>query len=202
MKSFRNPRGRPVGKASREGSELRRPLLGRGPNPPSSQHVPALIRLRLPVCPHKSLAATRARCTEAAMPGGGCLTARGLRNVAIASAPSVIVILTRFLPVDGLWRAVHATHKARTGRLGRLSMVILALAAVARFAKLAAWLSVVYVPVAYGLDRALAWLRVPKRRLMFLTGHFQSCAFPSAAPGRSRCGSIDYPSTSRSRRGT
>ena len=96
--------------------------------------------------------------------GEGCLTARGLRNVAIASAPSVIVILTRFLPVDWLWRAVHATHKARTGRLGRLSKVILVLAAVARFARLAAWLSVVYVPVAYGLDWALARLRVPKRR--------------------------------------
>ena len=43
------------------------------------------------------------------MPGGeGCLTARGLRNVVIASAPSVIVIISRFLPIDGLWSAAAA----------------------------------------------------------------------------------------------
>ena len=101
------------------------------------------------------------------MPGGGCLTARGLRNVVIVSAPSVIVIISRFLPIDGLWSAAavacHATHNARTGRLGRLSMVILALAAVARAARLAAWLTML-VPLTYILDGALSKLRIPKRR--------------------------------------
>ena len=124
------------------------------------------------MCPHKSLAATRARCTEAAMPGGGCLTARGLRNVAIVSAPSLIVIGTRFLPVDGLWRAAavacHATRGARrrAPALGSVAGVVLVLAAVARAARLAARLvalRLALVPVAYGLDRALARLRVPKR---------------------------------------
>ena len=118
------------------------------------------------------------------MPGGGCLTARGLRNVAIAAAPSVIIILTRFLPVDWLWRAVHATHKARTGRLGRLSKVILVLAAVARFARLAAWLSIVYVPLAYGLDRALAWLRVPKRRAWALPVWLHAVSLDVSFPSR------------------
>ncbi len=118
------------------------------------------------------------------MPGEGCLTARGLRNVLIAAAPSVVVILTRFLPVDWLWRAMHATHKARTGRLGRLSMVILVLAAVARFARLAAWLSIVYVPVTYGLDRALAWLRVPKRRAWALPVWLHALSLDVAFPSR------------------
>ena len=128
------------------------------------------------VCPHKSLAATRARCTEAAMPyggGEGCLTARGLRNVAIASAPSVIVIVSRFLPIDGLWRAAtaawHATRRARrrAPALGSVAGVVLVLSGVARAARLAARLvalRLALVPVTYGLDRALAWLRVPKRR--------------------------------------
>ena len=102
------------------------------------------------------------------MPGGnGCLTARGLRNVVIATIPSLLVILTRFLPVDWLWSAAiaacHATHNARTGRLGRLSMVILVLAAVARAARLAAWLTML-VPLTYILDGALSKLRIPKRR--------------------------------------
>ena len=103
------------------------------------------------------------------MPGGnGCLTARGLRNVVIATMPSLLVILTRFLPVDWLWSAAavacHATHKARTGRLGKLSATVLVLAAVARAARLAAWLSVVYVPLTYGLDWVLGRLRISKRR--------------------------------------
>ena len=119
------------------------------------------------------------------MPGGnGCLTARGLRNVVLATIPSLLVILTRFLPVDWLWRAVHATHKARTGRLGRLSKVILVLAAVARFARLAAWLSVVYVPVAYGLDWALARLRVPKRRAWALPVWLHRLALDVTFPSR------------------
>ena len=108
------------------------------------------------------------------MPGGnGCLTARGLRNVAIASAPSVIVIVSRFLPIDGLWRAAtaawHATRGARrrAPALGSVAGVVLVLAGVARAAHLAARLvalRLALVPVTYGLDRALAWLRVPKRR--------------------------------------
>ena len=125
------------------------------------------------------------------MPGGGgegCLTARGLRNVAIAAAPSVVVILTRFLPVDWLWSAAiaacHATHKARTGRLGRLSMVVLVLAAVARFARLAAWLSIVYVPVTYGLDRALARLRISKRRAWALPVRLHALSLDVAFPSR------------------
>ena len=139
--------------------------------------------------PHKSLESTRAVFTEAAMPGGnGCLTACGLRNVVLASAPSVVVILTRFLPVDWLWSAAiaayHATHNARTGRLGRLSMVVMALAAVARFARLAAWLSIVYVPVTYGLDRALAWLRVPKRRAWALPVRLHALALDVSFPPR------------------
>ena len=146
-----------------------------------------LCELRRSVCPHKSLAATRARCTEAAMPyggGEGCLTARGLRNVVIASAPSVIVILTRFLPVDGLWRAVHATHKARTGRLGKLSAIVLALAAVARFARLATWLSVVYVPLTYVLDGALSKLRIPKRRAWALPVWLHRLSLDVSFPSR------------------
>ena len=109
------------------------------------------------------------------MPYGGCegcLTARGLRNVVIASAPSVIIILTRFLPVDWLWRAAtaawHATRGARrrAPALGSVAGVVLVLSGVARAARLAARLvalRLALVPVAYGLDRALAWLRVPKR---------------------------------------
>jgi len=140
------------------------------------------------VCPHKSLAATRAVFTEAAMPGGGCLTARGLRNVVIVSAPSVIVIISRFLPIDGLWSAAavacHATHNARTGRLGRLSMVILVLAAVARAARLAAWLSVVYIPFTYGLDWVLGWLRINKRRAWALPVRLHALALDVSFPSR------------------
>ena len=101
------------------GTDTYRPgRRGRCPNL-CSQHVPAL---RLP-CARINHLRPRARCTEAAMPyggGEGCLTARGLRNVAIASAPSVIVIVSRFLPIDGLWRAAtaawHATRRARRAR--------------------------------------------------------------------------------------
>lgn len=138
--------------------------------------------------PHKSLRVTRARCTEAAMPGGnGCLTARGLRNVVIAAAPSVVVILTRFLPVDWLWSAAiaacHATHKARTGRLGRLSMVILVLAAVARAARLAAWLTML-VPLTYILDGALARLRISKRRAWALPVWLHALSLDVSFPSR------------------
>ncbi len=125
------------------------------------------------------------------MPGGGgegCLTARGLRNVAIAAAPSVVVILTRFLPVDWLWSAAiaacHATHKARTGRLGKLSATVLVLAAVARFARLAAWLSVVYVPLAYGLDWVLGKLRISKRRAWALPVRLHALALDISFPSR------------------
>ena len=113
--------GRPVGKPSREGSD---PSWFCSARPVPESVLTTCSRsqaTRRPVCPHKSLAATRAVRTEAAMPGGnGCLTARGLRNVAIASAPSVIVILTRFLPIDGLWRAAtaawHATRRRAAAR--------------------------------------------------------------------------------------
>ena len=85
-----------------------RSLLARQPAVPAA--------LRLPVCPHKLLESTRAVRTEAAMPGGnGCLTARGLRNVVIASAPSVIVIISRFLPIDGLWSAAARKDDAASG---------------------------------------------------------------------------------------
>ena len=122
------------------------------------------------------------------MPGGnGCLTARGLRNVAIAAAPSVIVILTRFLPVDWLWSAAiaacHATHNARTGRLGRLSMVILVLAAVARAARLAAWLTML-VPLTYILDGALKRLRINKRRAWALPVWLHALSLDVSFPSR------------------
>ena len=122
------------------------------------------------------------------MPGGnGCLTARGLRNVVIVSAPSVIVIISRFLPIDGLWSAAavacHATHNARTGRLGRLSMVILVLAAVARAARLAAWLTML-VPLTYILDGALSKLRIPKRRAWALPVRLHALALDVSFPSR------------------
>jgi len=128
------------------------------------------------------------------MPGGnGCLTARGLRNVAIAAAPSVIIILTRFLPVDWLWRAAavacHATRGARrrAPALGSVAGVVLVLAAVARAARLAARLvalRLALVPVAYGLDRALAWLRVPKRRAWALPVRLHALALDVTFPSR------------------
>ena len=123
------------------------------------------------------------------MPGGeGCLTARGLRNVVIASAPSVIVIISRFLPIDGLWSAAavacHATRNARTGRLGRLSMVILALAAVARFAIIAAWLFAILVPLTYILDGALSKLRIPKRRAWALPVQLHALSLDVSFPSR------------------
>ena len=123
------------------------------------------------------------------MPGGnGCLTARGLRNVVIASTPSVIVIISRFLPVDWLWSAAiaacHATRKARTGRLGKLSATILVLAAVARAARLAAWLSVVYIPLTYGLDWVLGRLHINKRRAWALPVRLHALALDVAFPSR------------------
>ncbi len=122
------------------------------------------------------------------MPGGGCLTARGLRNVVLATIPSLIVIISRFLPVDWLWSAAiaacHATHKARTGRLGRLSMVVMALAAVARFARLAAWLSVVYIPFTYGLDWVLGRLRINKRRAWALPVWLHALSLDVSFPSR------------------
>ena len=141
------------------------------------------------MCPHKLLESTRAVRTEAAMPGGnGCLTARGLRNVVLATIPSLLVILTRFLPVDWLWSAAavacHATHKARTGRLGKLSATVLVLAAVARAARLAAWLSVVYVPLTYVLDGALSKLRIPKRRAWALPVWLHRLSLDVSFPSR------------------
>ena len=119
--------------------------------------------------------------------GNGCLTAHGPRNVVIASAPSVIVIISRFLPIDGLWSAAavacHATHNARTGRLGRLSMVILVLAAVARAARLAAWLTML-VPLTYILDGALSKLRIPKRRAWALPVWLHALSLDVAFPSR------------------
>ena len=122
------------------------------------------------------------------MPGGnGCLTARGLRNVVLATIPSLLVILTRFLPVDWLWSAAiaacHATHNARTGRLGRLSMVILVLAAVARFARLAAWLTML-VPLTYILDGALSKLCIPKRRAWALPVWLHRLSLDVSFPSR------------------
>ena len=128
------------------------------------------------------------------MPGGnGCLTARGLRNVAIASAPSVIVIVSRFLPIDGLWRAAtaawHATRGARrrAPALGSVAGVVLVLSGVARAARIAAWLAALrlaLVPVTYGLDRALARLRVPKRRAWALPVRLHALALDVSFPSR------------------
>ena len=123
------------------------------------------------------------------MPGGnGCLTARGLRNVVLATIPSLLVILTRFLPVDWLWSAAavacHATHKARTGRLGKLSATVLVLAAVARAARLAAWLSVVYVPLTYGLDWVLERLRINKHRAWALPVRLHALSLDVTFPSR------------------
>ena len=122
------------------------------------------------------------------MPGGnGCLTARGLRNVVLATIPSLLVILTRFLPVDWLWSAAavacHATHKARTGRLGKLSATVLVLAAVARAARLAAWLTML-VPLTYILDGALARLRISKRRAWALPVRLHALSLDVTFPSR------------------
>ena len=121
------------------------------------------------------------------MPGGnGCLTARGLRNVAIASAPSVIVIVSRFLPIDGLWRAAtaawHATRGARrrAPALGSVAGVVLVLSGVASGTP-RPWLvalRLALVPVTYGLDRAL-----------------RGCACRSVELGPCPCGSIGLRST-------
>ena len=128
------------------------------------------------------------------MPGGnGCLTARGLRNVVIVAAPSVVVILTRFLPVDWLWRAAtaawHATRGARrrAPALGSVAGVVLVLSGVARFARLAARLvalRLALVPVAYGLDWVLGKLRISKRRAWALPVWLHALALDVTFPSR------------------
>jgi len=97
------------------------------------------------------------------------------------------VIISRFLPIDGLWSAAavacHATHIARTGRLGRLSMVILVLAAVARAARLAAWLTML-VPLTYILDGALSKLHINKRRAWALPVWLHRLSLDVSFPSR------------------
>jgi endonuclease YncB( thermonuclease family) len=129
------------------------------------------------------------------MPGGaGCLTARGLRNVVICAAPSVTVILTRFLSVDWVWRAATTAWGATCGArrrapsLGSLSAVVVLLAGVAKVARLAAWLVAIrlaLVPFTYGLDWALARLRVPRRRAWAPVEWLHALALDVAFPSRS-----------------
>ena len=149
---------------------------------------------RLP-CAHKSLAATRAvhGSRHAIRRQRGLPHGARPRNVAIASAPSVIVIVSRFLPIDGLWRAAtaawHATRRARrrAPALGRVAGVVLVLSGVARAAHLATWLvalRLALVPVTYGLDRALAWLRVPKRRAWALPVWLHAVSLDVSFPSR------------------
>ena len=129
------------------------------------------------------------------MPGGGCLTARGLRNVVIASGTicdcdrHAVPARRRAVARGHSSLARDATRAAARPALGSVAGMVLVLSGVARAARIAAWLvalRLALVPVTYGLDRALAWLRVPKRRAWALPVWLHRLAL-APKPAKSVC---------------